>query len=53
MCGARAHAERKVGFRGQEEREYEASDRVVRGSEHVSMYGMRKRKQIHENARQM
>ena len=26
---------------------------VVRGSEQVSMYEMRKRKQIHENARKM
>ena len=31
----------------------ETSNRVVRGSKQVSMYEMRKRKQIHEDARQM
>ena len=31
--------------------ENEASNRVVRGSEQVSMYEMRKRKQIHDDAR--
>ena len=36
-----------------EGRENEASNRVVRGSEQVSMYEVRKRKQVHEDARKM
>ena len=38
-------------FVDQEKGENEASNRVVRGSKQVPMYEMRKRKQIHENAR--
>ena len=38
---------------GQEKGENEASNRVVRGSKQVPMYEMRKKKQMHENARQM
>ena len=48
-----AKAERKVEFCRQEKGDNDASNRVVRGSKQVSMYEMRKRKQIPENARQM
>ena len=40
-------------FCRQEKGENETSNRVVRGSKQVSMYEMRKRKQIHEDARYM
>ena len=43
----------KSGFSLAREREYEASNRVVRGSRQVSMYELWKRKQIHEDARKM
>ena len=39
-----AKDERKVGFRGKEEREYEASNRVACGSRQVSVHEMWKRK---------
>ena len=43
----------KVCIRGKEEREYQASNRVVCGSKWVSMYEMRKKKQQYEDARKM
>ena len=42
-----------MGFCGKEEREYGASNRVVCGSRHVSLYEMKKREQIYEDARKM
>ena len=41
---AQAQAETKVGFRGNEEREYDASNRVVCGSKQVSVHEVRERK---------
>ena len=39
-----AQAERKSGFRGKEERESEASNRVACGSRQVSVHEMRERR---------
>ena len=48
-----SQTERRVEFCRQEKGENDASHRVVRGGKKVSMYEMQKRKQIHENVRQL